>query len=99
MLLPYLLRLKFERCSPLLLPFLSQTSSIQYRNLKMGQTPSIPTDLTRELRVIGAGFSRTGTVSLALALERLLQGPVMHSGTASLMREEGKLSPPILPSR
>ncbi|KUJ15231.1 uncharacterized protein LY89DRAFT_783419 [Mollisia scopiformis] len=54
----------------------------------MGQQPSIPTDLSRELQVIGAGFSRTGTVSFSMALERLLQGPVCHSGTAVLMREE-----------
>ncbi len=55
----------------------------------MGQQPSIPTDLSRELQVIGAGFSRTGTVSFALALEKLLKGPVCHSGTAILLREEG----------
>ncbi|KAJ5035646.1 uncharacterized protein L3040_008111 [Drepanopeziza brunnea f. sp. 'multigermtubi'] len=54
----------------------------------MGQQPSIPTDLSRELQVIGAGFSRTGTVSFAMALERLLSGPVCHSGTAILLREE-----------
>ncbi|PBP15841.1 hypothetical protein BUE80_DR013433 [Diplocarpon rosae] len=54
----------------------------------MGQQASIPTDLSREVQVIGAGFSRTGTVSFALALERLLQGPVCHSGTAILLREE-----------
>ncbi|CAL3963411.1 unnamed protein product [Diplocarpon coronariae] len=41
----------------------------------MGQQASIPTDLSREVQVIGAGFSRTGTVSFALELERLLQGP------------------------
>lgn len=58
----------------------------------MGQQPSIPTDLSREVQVIGAGFSRTGTVSFALALEKLLQGPVCHSGTAILMREEGRLA-------
>jgi len=55
----------------------------------MGQQPSIPTDLSREVQVIGAGFSRTGTVSFALALEKLLKGPVCHSGTAILRREEG----------
>ncbi|KAH7397497.1 hypothetical protein BKA64DRAFT_672001 [Cadophora sp. MPI-SDFR-AT-0126] len=54
----------------------------------MGQQPSIPTDLTREVQVIGAGFSRTGTVSFALAVEKLLKGPVCHSGTAILRREE-----------
>ena len=55
----------------------------------MGQDTSKPTDLSREIKVIGAGFSRTGTVSLALALEKLLNGPVCHSGTAILKREEG----------
>ncbi|KAL2070028.1 hypothetical protein VTL71DRAFT_14708 [Oculimacula yallundae] len=54
----------------------------------MGQQASIPTDLSREVQVIGAGFSRTGTVSFALALEKLLKGPVCHSGTAILRREE-----------
>ena len=58
----------------------------------MGQQPSIPTDLSREVQVIGAGFSRTGTVSFALALEKLLKGPVCHSGTAILRREECKPS-------
>jgi hypothetical protein len=60
----------------------------------MGQKPSIPTDLSKEVRVIGAGFSRTGTVSFALALERLLDGPVCHSGTNILLREEGALHVP-----
>ena len=48
-----------------------------------------PTDLSRSIQVIGAGFSRTGTVSFTLALEKLLKGPVCHSGSASLVREEG----------
>jgi hypothetical protein len=30
------------------------------------------------LRVVGAGFGRTGTASLRLALERLLEGPCYH---------------------
>jgi hypothetical protein len=59
---------------------------------KMGNTPSIPTDPTKTTLVIGAGFSRTGTVSLSLALERLLGSPVCHSGTAILGREEGMFS-------
>jgi len=59
----------------------------------MGQQPSIPKDLTKEVRVIGAGFSRTGTVSFAIALEKLLEGPVCHGGTTLLLREEGL--PPI----
>lgn len=58
----------------------------------MGNTPSIPSDPTKTTLVIGAGFSRTGTVSLSLALERLLGGPICHSGTAILGREEGVFS-------
>ncbi len=62
----------------------------------MGQDASKPTDLSPELKVIGAGFSRTGTVTLALALKRLLKGPVCHGGTAILKREEGSAFP-LLP--
>ncbi|KAI6256352.1 hypothetical protein MCOR28_004683 [Pyricularia oryzae] len=48
----------------------------------MGGVASIPsTDPGCTLQVIGAGFSRTGTVSMALALEKLLGGPVCHGGT------------------
>ena len=49
---------------------------------------SIPADPSRTLKVIGAGYSRTGTVSFAMALQTLLKGPVCHSGTAGLVREE-----------
>jgi hypothetical protein len=45
----------------------------------MGQQSLIPTDLSRELRVIGAG-SRTGTVSFSMALEQLLNGPYATAG-------------------
>jgi chloramphenicol 3-O-phosphotransferase len=38
--------------------------------------------------VIGAGYSRTGTLSMALALEKLLDGPVMHGGSQLLGRED-----------
>jgi hypothetical protein len=48
-----------------------------------------PTDLSKRLQVIGAGYSRTGTLSFSQALERLLDGPVCHTGSACLMREEG----------
>ncbi len=48
-----------------------------------------PSDLTRHIEVIGAGFSRTATVSFTLALQILLKGPVCHGGSACLMREEG----------
>jgi len=47
----------------------------------MGGVPSIPSDPSRSLKVIGAGYSRTGTLSMALALEKLLDGPVMHGGS------------------
>lgn len=55
----------------------------------MGGVPSIPTDPHRPLMVIGAGYSRTGTLSMALALEKLLDGPVMHGGSQLLGREDG----------
>lgn len=42
----------------------------------MGGVPSKPGDPSRPLEVIGAGFSRTGTMSMQLALEELLRGPV-----------------------
>jgi hypothetical protein len=58
----------------------------------MGGVPSIPTDPSRELQVIGAGYSRTGTVAMQLALEKLLDGPVMHGGTQILTREDCELS-------
>ncbi|KAE9372773.1 hypothetical protein N431DRAFT_339932 [Stipitochalara longipes BDJ] len=54
----------------------------------MGGIPSVPTDPTRSLRIIGAGYSRTGTLSMALALEKLLDGPVMHGGSQLLGRED-----------
>ncbi|KAK5994084.1 hypothetical protein PT974_07524 [Cladobotryum mycophilum] len=54
----------------------------------MGGVPSIPTDRSRTLQVIGAGYSRTGTVSMSLALEKLLDGPAMHGGTQLLGRED-----------
>lgn len=52
-------------------------------------TTVIPTDLTKTVRVIGGGHPRTGTVSFNEALAILLQGPTLHSGSASLLREEG----------
>jgi len=58
----------------------------------MGGNPSIPTDPNRTLSVIGAGYSRTGTVTLQLALETLLKGPVLHGGTQILCREDGEFS-------
>lgn len=54
----------------------------------MGQRTSHPPDPTKQIQVIGAGMSRTGTVSFGLALERLLDGPVYHGGEAIAVREE-----------
>jgi hypothetical protein len=56
----------------------------------MGGVPSVPRDRTRKLEVISGAYSRTGTVSLSLALEKLLDGPVMHGGTQLIGREDGK---------
>lgn len=78
-----------------ILPPFNHTSAqfVQFLNLlgfvTMGGIPSVPHDRTRTLKVIGAGYSRTGTLSMAMALERLLDGPVMHGGSQLLGREDG----------
>ncbi|KAI1173320.1 hypothetical protein F4777DRAFT_558436 [Nemania sp. FL0916] len=54
----------------------------------MGGAASIPTDPSRKVRVISAGQSRTGTVSMSFALEKLLDGPVLHGGTQILLRDD-----------
>lgn len=54
----------------------------------MGQVASLPTDKSRRLEVIDAGFSRTGTLSYTYALEILLDGPVHHTATQLLNRED-----------
>ncbi|KAI0473167.1 P-loop containing nucleoside triphosphate hydrolase protein [Xylariaceae sp. FL0804] len=54
----------------------------------MGGVASIPTDPSRQVQVISAGYSRTGTVSMSLALARLLDGPVNHGGTQILIRDD-----------
>lgn len=56
----------------------------------MGGVPSLPTDRTQRIQVIGAGYSRTGTLSMCMALETLLGGPVMHGGTHLFGREDGR---------
>ncbi|KAH8653733.1 P-loop containing nucleoside triphosphate hydrolase protein [Xylariales sp. PMI_506] len=48
----------------------------------MGGAPSKP-DPSKEMQVIGAAYGRTGTVSLSIALEKLLDGPVVHGGQRS----------------
>ncbi|KAI1246930.1 hypothetical protein MGN70_010815 [Eutypa lata] len=50
----------------------------------MGGVESVPTDPSRRIQVIGAGYSRTGTVSMQMALTKLLNGPVIHGGTQVL---------------
>lgn len=55
----------------------------------MGAAPSIPTDNSRKLQVIGAGYIRTGTLSFAMACETLLEGPAWHGGSQILHREDG----------
>ncbi|KJZ71270.1 hypothetical protein HIM_09343 [Hirsutella minnesotensis 3608] len=54
----------------------------------MGCVPSVPTDPSRTVEVIAAGFSRTGTSSMSIALARLLDGPFMHGGSQVLGRED-----------
>jgi hypothetical protein len=58
----------------------------------MGAEPSKPTDKSKSIQVIGAGYSRTGTLSMTLALQKLLDGPVMHGGSQFLGREDGAYS-------
>ncbi|KAJ1325765.1 Sulfotransferase domain-containing protein [Microdochium nivale] len=54
----------------------------------MGAVPSVPRDRSRKLQVIGAGYGRTGTTAISLAIERLYDGPVMHGGTQMIGRED-----------
>ena len=58
----------------------------------MGGVASIPTDPSRRVQVISAGYSRTGTVSMSLALVKLVDGPVLHGGTQILLRDDGIFS-------
>lgn len=52
----------------------------------MGGVPSKPGDPSRPLEVIGAGFSRTGTMSMQLALEELLRAPVSKKNSQTFLR-------------
>ncbi|KAG8169520.1 hypothetical protein KVR01_000265 [Diaporthe batatas] len=54
----------------------------------MGGVASIPTDPSRKVQVISAGYSRTGTVSMSMALDKLLDGPILHGGTQILVRDD-----------
>ncbi|KAH8682024.1 P-loop containing nucleoside triphosphate hydrolase protein [Xylariales sp. PMI_506] len=53
----------------------------------MGGIPSKP-DPSKHLEIIGAGYSRTGTASMQYALQKLLDGPVLHGATHLLSRED-----------
>ncbi len=55
---------------------------------KLDSQKDQPRDFTRRVQVIGCGLGRTGTNSFSAALERLLDGPVYHSGTAVLGGDE-----------
>lgn len=55
----------------------------------MGGVPSVPQDRSRRIQVIAAGYSRTGTTSISIALARLLDGPVFHGGNQIFQREDG----------
>ncbi|CAI7671726.1 unnamed protein product [Penicillium manginii] len=50
----------------------------------MGQKASLPQPGTR-FQIIGAGLPRTGTASLTMALETLLDGPIWHGGTQTTL--------------
>jgi hypothetical protein len=72
---------------------IANTSALTARSnitATMGGVPSVPTDPRRSMKVIGAGYSRTGTLSMAFALEKLLDGPEMHGGSQLLGREGGR---------
>jgi len=54
----------------------------------MSATPSIPKDSSRSIEVIAVGLPRTGTLSMSVALQMLLEGPVMHGGTHLFARAD-----------
>lgn len=58
----------------------------------MGAEASIPTDPSRKVQVISAGYSRTGTLSMCMALAKLVDGPVLHGGTHIIVRDDGMKS-------
>lgn len=56
-----------------------QSFASRLRDQRAGQTPTRPAATARQpLAVIGAGFGRTGTMSLKIALEKLGLGPCYH---------------------
>ncbi|KAL5095546.1 hypothetical protein Trisim1_000317 [Trichoderma cf. simile WF8] len=54
----------------------------------MGANGSKPVDRSRRVKVIGAGYPRTGTTTLVLACEKLLNGQGLHGGSHGLARED-----------
>jgi hypothetical protein len=70
----------------------AQQANIQ---VKMGGVPSKP-DPSVQMEVIGAGYSRTGTLSVAIALEKLLNKPVVHGGSRSFGGEGSTVSIALL---
>ncbi|KAL3455965.1 P-loop containing nucleoside triphosphate hydrolase protein [Aspergillus heterothallicus] len=65
------------------LPIFLNSSATGATN-KMGQQASTPQP-GKQLQVIGAGLSRTGTASFSAALSLLLDGPVYHGGTQTTL--------------
>jgi hypothetical protein len=64
------------------------------RIFAMGSAPSKPDPFVRSVEVISAGLSRTGTESMTLALERLLDGPVAYGGILCMRRTDGTFDHP-----
>ncbi|KAH0530089.1 hypothetical protein TsFJ059_004758 [Trichoderma semiorbis] len=54
----------------------------------MGANGSKPVDRSQRVKVIGAGYPRTGTTTLVLACEKLLNGQGLHGGSHGLARED-----------
>ena len=82
-----------------IIPITRPPTSGRYQNTRsntdMGGVESIPTDPSQRVQVISAGYSRTGTVSMSLAVAKLVDGPVFHGGTQILTRDDGKQAPMI----
>ena len=55
----------------------------------MGAVASLPVNPRQRPEVICLGYQRTGTLSMALALDKLGYGPVAHGGSQLLHREDG----------
>jgi hypothetical protein len=80
--------------SPRKVPRTFSTMASMLDSFKTGKVPK-PTDLSRKIEVIGAGLGRTGTMSFSAALDKLLNGPVYHSGNMLISDEECNNLPPV----